>query len=134
MHCFRWSGLKSLLVIGLISLALGISQGPAAQAQRCLPSCSAVDGRFIAISGSNLINLSDSTANFSIAAPAATSRERWRTTLQRAAWGRRASSETSASRDSGSASAKRTRAPSLRPIQLACISFTRSGQRSRPRS
>ncbi len=44
--------------------------------------------------------------------------------------GRVVKTSTSRMSATGSTSAKRTRAPSLRPIQLACISFTRSGQRS----
>ena len=45
--------------------------------------------------------------------------------------GRVVKTSTSLVSATGSVSRKRTRAPSLRPIQLACISFTRSGQRSR---
>ena len=46
--------------------------------------------------------------------------------------GRVVNTSTSAMPSAGAVSAKRNLAPSLRPIQLDCISFTRSGQRSSP--
>ena len=48
--------------------------------------------------------------------------------------GRVVKTSTSGMPSTGCSSAKRTRAPSLRPIQFACIVRTRSGQRSNPSS
>jgi len=67
--------LKSKLGVALLALAwvLGLGSGPAAaQVYNCLPTCDPTDARFLAISGSNLINLSENKLNLTISVPAGT--------------------------------------------------------------
>src|ERR1044071_9032927 len=59
--------------LGLALALLALCALPAAAATtKCLPSCNVSDGRFLAIAGSNLITLSDTTLNLEISVPAGT--------------------------------------------------------------
>ncbi len=71
MSSFR---LKNAL-LAIPALALGLLSAIPAEAQvfKCLPSCSSVDGRFLAIAnGSGLVTLSDPTMDLEISVPAGT--------------------------------------------------------------
>ncbi|HKI01254.1 MAG TPA: SdrD B-like domain-containing protein [Thermoanaerobaculia bacterium] len=58
--------------MALVAMMLLGGSPAAAQVYNCLPSCDTTDARFLAISGSNLINLSENKLNLTVSVPAGT--------------------------------------------------------------
>jgi hypothetical protein len=64
---------SSLGMFAALALSVGLAAPSQAQTLRCMPTCDPADGRFLAIAGSNLATLSDSSLNLEISVPAGTS-------------------------------------------------------------